>query len=177
MNALTQFSVIAIAILTICSLVGLVIGKEMAFPFVFLFFAVPIGDFLLPQLMEWTADFTVHALRLTGIPVFREGQNFVIPSGNWSVVEACSGIRYLIASLTVGTLYAYLTYTSLKRRLTFIIVALLVPIAANWLRAYLIVLLGHISGNKLATGRPPDLWLGIFRSRHRYHVCDWNAVG
>lgn len=151
-NALTQFSVIAIAILTICSLVGLVIGKEMAFPFVFLFFAVPIGDFLLPQLMEWTADFTVHALRLTGIPVFREGQNFVIPSGNWSVVEACSGIRYLIASLTVGTLYAYLTYTSLKRRLTFIIVALLVPIGANWLRAYLIVLLGHISGNKLATG-------------------------
>jgi EpsI family protein len=32
------------------------------------------------------------------------------------------------------------------------VVALLVPIIANWLRAYLIVLLGHISGNKLAAG-------------------------
>lgn len=151
-NALAQFSVVGVIILAIMVLVGLSISKELAFPLIFLFFAVPIGDFLLPQLMEWTADFTVLALRLSGIPVFREGQNFIIPSGNWSVIEACSGIRYLIASLTVGTLYAYLTYTSLKRRLTFILLALLVPIVANWLRAYMIVMLGHLSGNKLAAG-------------------------
>lgn len=161
-NALTQFSVIGTIILAIMSLVGLSISKELAFPLLFLFFAVPIGDFLLPRLMEWTADFTVLALRLTGIPVFREGQNFVIPSGQWSVVEACSGIRYLIASLTVGTLYAYLTYTSLKRRLTFIFVALLVPIGANWLRAYLIVMLGHLSGNKLATGADHLIYGWVF---------------
>ncbi len=84
--------------------------------------------------------------------MYREGQNFVVPSGNWSVVEACSGIRYLIASLTVGTLYAYLTYTSLKRRLIFVGISLLVPVVANWLRAYLIVMIGHLSGNKLAVG-------------------------
>jgi len=151
-NALTQFAVIGLIVIAIMALVGRPISKALAFPLLFLFFAVPVGDFLLPRLMEWTADFTVLALRLTGIPVFREGQNFVIPSGNWSVVEACSGIRYLIASLTVGTLYAYLTYTSLKRRLTFILVSLLVPILANWLRAYMIVMLGHLSGNKLAVG-------------------------
>ena len=161
-NALTQFSVIGAIILAVMSLVGMSISKALAFPLLFLFFAVPIGDFLLPRLMEWTANFTVLALRLTGIPVFREGQNFVIPSGNWSVVEACSGIRYLIASLTVGTLYAYLTYTSLKRRLTFILVALLVPIVANWLRAYLIVLLGHISGNKLAAGTDHLIYGWVF---------------
>lgn len=161
-NALTQFSVIGIIVLATMSLVGVSISKELAFPLVFLLFAVPIGDFLLPQLMEWTANFTVLALRLTGIPVFREGQNFVIPSGNWSVVEACSGIRYLIASLTVGTLYAYLTYNSLKRRLTFILVALLVPIGANWLRAYLIVVLGHVSGNKLATGADHLIYGWVF---------------
>lgn len=151
-NALTQFAVIGIIVMAIMALVGWQVSKLIAFPLFFLFFAVPIGDFLLPQLMEWTADFTVQALRLTGIPVYREGQNFVIPSGNWSVVEACSGVRYLIASLTVGTLYAYLTYTSLKRRLIFILVSLFVPILANWLRAYIIVMLGHLSGNKLAAG-------------------------
>lgn len=161
-NALTQFAVIGIIILAVMSQVGLSISKKLAFPLIFLFFAVPIGDFLLPRLMEWTADFTVLALRLTGIPVFREGQNFVIPSGNWSVIEACSGIRYLIASLTVGTLYAYLTYTSLKRRLAFIVVALLVPIVANWLRAYLIVMLGHLSGNKLAAGADHLIYGWIF---------------
>lgn len=151
-NALTQFSIVAITVICCMTLLGKAISKELAFPFVFLFFAVPIGDFLMPRLMEWTADFTVIAVRLSGIPVYREGQNFVIPSGNWSVVEACSGIRYLIASLTIGTLYAYLTYTSLKRRLIFIGVSLLVPIFANWLRAYMIVMLGHLSGNKLAVG-------------------------
>lgn len=151
-NSLTQFAVIGMTVMAVMALVGLQVSKTLAFPLLFLFFALPIGDFLLPHLMEWTADFTVLALRLTGIPVFREGQNFVIPSGRWSVVEACSGVRYLIASLTVGTLYAYLTYTSLKRRLIFILVSLLVPIVANWLRAYMIVMLGHLSGNKLATG-------------------------
>jgi EpsI family protein len=94
----------------------------------------------------------VLALRATGIPVYREGLQFVIPSGNWSVVEACSGIRYLIASVTVGCLFAYLSYRSLTKRLIFVGVAILVPLVANWLRAYMIVMIGHLSGNELATG-------------------------
>jgi EpsI family protein len=117
-----------------------------------MFFAIPFGEFLLPQLIDWTADFTIAALRLTGIPVYREANSFVIPSGHWSVVEACSGIRYLIASMVVGTLYAYLTYRSRTRRLVFIAASIVVPLVANWLRAYMIVMIGHLSDNKLATG-------------------------
>ena len=68
------------------------------------------------------------------------------------MVEACSGVRYLIASVMVGTLFAYLTYQSLARRIAFVAVSFLVPVLANWLRAYMIVMLGHLSGNKLAVG-------------------------
>jgi len=32
------------------------------------------------------------------------------------------------------------------------VVAILVPLVANWVRAYLIVMLGHLSGNTIATG-------------------------
>jgi exosortase A len=117
-----------------------------------LLFAVPFGEFLLPPLMEQTADFTVFALRATGIPVYREGLYFTIPSGNWSVVEACSGLRYLIASITLGFLYAYLTYHSIRRRAIFVVVSVIVPIVANWLRAYMIVMIGHLSSMKLAVG-------------------------
>ncbi len=124
--------------------------RVLAFPLAFLLFAVPFGEAFVPVLMDWTADFTVFALKLTGIPVYREGNFFVIPSGQWSVVEACSGIRYLIASLMAGTLYAYLVYRSGWRRLLFVAAAVAVPIVANWLRAYLIVLIGHLSGNELA---------------------------
>ena len=151
-NALRQLAFVSLIILLVPAVFGWTVTRSIAFPLVFLFFAVPFGEFAMPQLMEWTADFTVLALRLTGIPVFREGLQFVIPSGNWSVVEACSGVRYLIASVTVGTLFAYLNYQSTSRRVLFIVVSLLVPIVANWMRAYLIVLLGHLSGNKLAAG-------------------------
>jgi exosortase A len=151
-NAVTQLAFTALLVLLVPAVLGSAVTRLMIFPLGFLFFAVPIGEFLMPQLMEWTANFTVLALRLTGIPVYREGLQFVIPSGNWSVVEACSGVRYLIASLTVGTLFAYLNYQSAKRRILFVIVSLMVPVLANWMRAYLIVMLGHLSGNKLAAG-------------------------
>jgi exosortase A len=151
-NSVAQLAFVALLVLAIPAVLGVPVARLIIFPLCFLFLAVPIGEVFLPQLMEWTADFTVFALRLSGVPVFREGLQFVIPSGNWSVVEACSGVRYLIASFTVGTLFAYLNYQSTKRRLLFMLVSILVPIVANWVRAYMIVMLGHLSGNKLAVG-------------------------
>ncbi|MEO8304488.1 MAG: exosortase A [Betaproteobacteria bacterium] len=151
-NALSQISFVAMLVLAVPAVIGVPAARTIAFPLAFLFFAVPVGEFVMPQLMEWTADVTVKAIALTGIPVFREGQNFVIPSGRWSVVEACSGVRYLIASLVIGTLYSYLTYRSLTRRLVFVAFSIVVPIVANWARAYMIVMIGHLSGNRLAVG-------------------------
>ena len=151
-NSVTQFSLVALLVLSVPLMLGRQVTQLILFPLGFLFFAVPFGEFMMPQLMDWTADFTVLALRLTGIPVFREGNQFVIPSGSWSVVEACSGIRYLIASLMVGTLFGYLNYRSMRKRWFFAVVSIIVPLVANWLRAYFIVLLGHYSGNKLAVG-------------------------
>lgn len=151
-NAVTQLAFVTLLVLTVPAVLGWSVARLIIFPLGFLFFAVPIGEFLLPQFMEWTANFTILALRLSGVPVYREGLQFVIPSGNWSVVEACSGVRYLIASLTVGTLFAYLNYQSAKRRILFVMVSIVVPVVANWMRAYMIVMLGHLSGNRLAVG-------------------------
>lgn len=143
---------VLMVVIGLVAAVGWRLARVLMFPLAFLLFGIPIGDFLLPTLMNLTAEFTVWALRLSGVPVYQEGLHFVIPNGRWSVVEACSGIRYLIASLMVGSLYAYLNYVSLRKRLLFMLVALLVPIVANWLRAYLIVMLGYLSDNELAAG-------------------------
>lgn len=151
-NAITQLAVTALLVLTVPMLLGWSVAWAVAFPLGFLFFMVPIGEFVMPLMMEWTADVTVFTLRLIGIPVYREGLQFIIPTGAWSVVEACSGVRYLIASFMVGTLFAYLNYTSHKRRWAFVLFSLVVPIVANWGRAVMIVLLGHYSGNTLAVG-------------------------
>jgi len=149
---LEHFALLFMILGGIVAVIGLPIAREIAFPLAFLFFAIPVGEFLVPVLIDRTADATIAALRLTGVPVFREGNHFAIPTGRWSVVEACSGIRYLLASLMVGTLYAYLTYRSARRRALFIAASIVVPIVANWLRAYMIVMIGHLSGNKLAAG-------------------------
>lgn len=151
-NSVTQAAFVALLTLTAPLLLGWPVARCIAFPLCFLFFTVPTGEFLLPQLMEWTASFTVFALRLIGVPVYREGLNFVIPSGRWSVIEACSGMRYLIASLMVGSLYAYLSYQSMRRRFLFIAAALVIPVVANWLRAFMIVMIAHLSNNRIATG-------------------------
>ena len=151
-NAIEQFAFTAMMVLAVPLLLGRQVGWTLLFPLGFLFFAVPVGEFLVPTMMQWTADFTVMALRLSGIPVYREGLQFVIPTGHWSVVDACSGIRYLVASFMVGSLFAYLNYRTANRRLIFVALSILVPVVANWLRAYLTVILGHLSGNKLATG-------------------------
>ena len=151
-GVVSQFAFTTMLVLAVPAVLGFEVARRITFPLAFLYFAVPFGEFALPHLMEWTANFTILGLRLSGIPVYREGLNFVIPSGNWSVVEACSGVRYIIASLTVGTLFAYLSYHSLRRRLIFIGVAFIVPVIANWVRAYMIVMIGHLSGNKLAVG-------------------------
>lgn len=160
--AASQFALVGIIVLAVPALLGWALARVLAFPLLFLFFAVPFGEFMVPTMMDWTADFTIGALRLVGIPVYREGLYFVIPSGSWSVIEACSGARYLIASLMVGTLFAYLNFRSTRRRLAFIAVAALVPLVANWLRAFMIVMIGHLSDNRLAVGVDHLLYGWVF---------------
>lgn len=147
-----QYALAAMIPATVLALLGWEVARIIRFPLLFILLAVPFGDALIEPLMNQTADFTVRALQLTGIPVYREGNTLTIPSGVWSVVEACSGVRYLIASVTLGTIYAYLTYRSTWRQILFIIASIAVPILANGVRAYMVVMIGHLSNMKYAVG-------------------------
>jgi exosortase A len=147
-----QLALVAMLVTGFLVVMGLRLFKILLFPLMFLFFAVPMGEGLVPALMEYTATVTFALVKLTGIPVYRDGMFISLPSGNWSVVEACSGVRYLISSVTLGCLFAYINYSSYKKRIIFIVVSMIVPIVANGLRAYMIVMLGHLSGMELAVG-------------------------
>jgi len=147
-----QWAVVGVLVGGFWAVLGSHTVAQMLFPIVFLFLMVPFGEAFIPPLMEYTATFVVTLIRLTGMSVYREGLFFTLTSGNWSVVEGCSGLRYLISSLTLGSVYAYLNYSSYKKRTIFITLSFLVPILANGLRAYLIVMIGHFSNMKLAAG-------------------------
>ena len=151
-HVLQQYCLALMLGTTVLALLGTHYTRAMAFPLCYLLLAVPFGEIFIPPLIEFTARCTVFLLQLLGIPVFRENNFLSLPSGNWSVVEACSGLRYLIASLALGAMYAYTTYRSLRRRLLFIAVSAVVPVLANAVRAFLIVLIGHWSDMTLAIG-------------------------
>ncbi len=157
-----QFAVVMIAICLVWGVLGNRVAARLLFPLAFLLFMVPAGEGVVPTMMELTASSTVWMVKLSGIPVYREGMFFSLPSGEWSVVEACSGVRYLIASVTLGCLYAYLNYQSWQKRLVFVAVSALVPVIANILRAYMIVMLGHWSDMTVAVGVDHLLYGWIF---------------
>jgi exosortase A len=158
----TQFAMIGMIPLVVWAVLGTQTLKALLFPLAFLFFAVPFGEFLEPPLMEWTADFATLSIRASGVPIFREGILLTIPSGAWSIVEACSGVRYLIASFMVGCLFAYLSYRSAIRRAAFVAASIVVPIVANWVRAYMIIMLGHVTNNRLAVGADHLIYGWVF---------------
>ncbi len=134
------------------TVMGVPFSRAIAFPLAYLIFAVPFGEFWVPQLMQITADFAVALLRITGIPVFRDGLFLSIPTGNFEVAEACSGIRYILATLALGTIYAYLNYRHTYKRLIFIVFSLILPIIANGVRAYGIIAIAYYSDMKHAVG-------------------------
>jgi EpsI family protein len=61
-------------------------------------------------------------------------------------------MRYLIAALVVGTLYAYLTYRSQIRRLLFVLITVVFTFFASGMRVYMIVMIGHFIDMRYAKG-------------------------
>ncbi len=147
-----QYFAVASIPLMVWVVAGPSVVRRLLFPLGYLLLMVPVGEVFIPFLIEHTATFIVAALRLSGVPVLRDGNILTLPNSQWSVVEACSGLRYLIACVTIGLVFAYLNYRNWMRRALFIGLSIAVPIVANWIRAYLIVMIGHTSDMQLAVG-------------------------
>lgn len=147
-----EFGLILIVQAFILTLFGWPITRALLFPLGYLYFAVPFGDALIAPLQTVTANFAVMLLQASDVPVLLDGNLITIPNGNWYVAEACAGLRYLIASLALGVLFAGLTYQSWYRRAIFLFISVVVPVVANGIRAYGIILLAFKTDNELATG-------------------------
>ena len=157
-----QFAATAAIPAACLTVMGVSFSRAIAFPLVYLFFSVPFGEFWVPELMEITADFAVGLLRIVGIPVLRDGLFLNIPAGNFEVAKACSGIRYILAMLALGTIYGYLNYHRMYKMLIFIAFSLVLPIIANGFRAFGIVAIAHYSDMKYAVGVDHIIYGWIF---------------
>ncbi|GEQ96442.1 hypothetical protein JCM17844_00790 [Iodidimonas gelatinilytica] len=103
-------------------------------------------------MQQLTADYSTALLRWSGVPVFHENWIIVIPGGTFLVAEACAGVRFLIASLALGALISGTMFQSWAKRSFYMLLSVLVPILANVVRAYGIVMIAHLSNFELAVG-------------------------
>jgi len=141
--ALSQLAAVLALQLLLISWLGLKLAWQLKFPIFYLIFLLPFGEELHPMLQDITADLTVFFLQLSTIPVFREGLYISTPVGHFEVAVACSGLRFLIASLAIGTLFAHLTFQSFRRQCLFMLALILVSVLANGLRAFVLILIAE----------------------------------
>ncbi len=157
-----QFCFVAMIVVMAWGVSGTTGTLAMLMPLTFALFAVPFGEAFVPKLQDFSAWSAVKMLDFLGVPVLLEGRFITVPSGKWEVAEACSGIRYVTASLAVGFLFAGLVYKSWTRRVAFFIASAVVPVLANAVRVFGIILLAYLSGNRIAVGVDHILYGWLF---------------
>jgi exosortase A len=145
-----QFAALGVLYAMALAVLGWRVALAMAAPLAYLVFMVPFGAFTVPALQVITARMVDWMLDFTGIPHYVDALLIEIPAGNFYVAEACAGLRFIIATLAFGALYALVMFRSPWRRLTVMVLALVVPIVANGMRAFLLVMLGHWWGSAAA---------------------------
>lgn len=150
---LQQFAVIALLPAGVLAIYGWSTFRALLFPLAYLFFAFPWPvDRLTLVLQHVTAQISVHVLQATGFVTYLNGVLIETPVAVWHVADACSGIKFFLAALALGALYAHLFYRSWRRRAVFMVLAFIVPIVANGLRVYFTVVIGEVFGVEYATG-------------------------
>ena len=151
-NVVRQFGFVILLQGCLLTILGKRVVLALIFPIFYMIFLIPFGDFLIPALQDFTLDFVVGMLNLLNIPVFVEGLYLSIPAGDFHVAEACAGLRFLVATVALGTLMANVAYKTAGRQAIVVILSFIVPVIANGFRATGIILIAHWSDMKYATG-------------------------
>jgi len=123
------------------------------FPILFLLFAVPYPVYSITNVLETiSAKASVAIVGALGVEASSSGAEIVVGGNRFIVGAPCSGIRSIVALLTVASLYAYLVNS--RRLVKFSIVLLSIPIAllANVLRISVILLVANFIGLDVAMG-------------------------
>lgn len=145
-----QFALITMFNGVVLAVLGWSATRLIAFPLLYLYFAVPAGEFLIPFLQNVTAEFAIQALQLTGVPALLDGVFIHLPTGSFEVAKACAGLNFLISTVALAALLAHLLLVGFWRRITFLGIALAVPVAANGIRVYGIILIAYLTNNRYA---------------------------
>jgi len=117
-----------------------------SFPLFFLLFMAPVPSVLLGGVVSFlqygSAEVSFAFLKLTGVPVFREGNVFHIPGLSVEVAAQCSGIRSSLSLFIVSLLAGDLFLETGWRKVVLCIMVVPITILKNGIRIVALTLLG-----------------------------------
>jgi len=108
--------------------------------------ALPAGYLLLPYLQQLTVLAVTSLIRLTPMTAYIEGAYIHLPEGIVWIKEGCSGHKYFITAGTLALMVSAYDRRGLLKSLPVLGLALLLSIIANWIRVFVLVLVGYFSG-------------------------------
>jgi exosortase A len=152
LNLASQLGAVLALQSAVLTLLGPRVAAALLFPLTYMLFLVPIGDELVPALQLITAELTIALTAWSGVPAAIEGVFIDTPAGLFEVAEACSGVKFLIAMIALGTLVAHLCFRSWIRRAAFMAAAVALPILANGVRAWGTIYIAQSQGIAFAAG-------------------------
>jgi exosortase len=135
----------ALAWLAVLATCGWQAAASFAFPLAFLWFAVPLWDYLVGILQAMTILVVGVLNQLTGVPSTVAGDLVILPQGTFRIAEGCSGVHFVIVALAVAALAGELRRSALPTRVLLLGLAGMLALVSNWLRVYLIILAGHLT--------------------------------
>ncbi|WP_114376219.1 exosortase A [Elioraea thermophila] len=141
---LTAWAIVQVFVLAV---LGWRVAAAFAGPLAYTIFLIPFGGFTVPLLQHITARFIDIGLDVWGITHYTDGLLIETTAGVFHVAEACAGLRFTIAALAFGALYALTMFRSPGRRLIVMALAIIVPIIANGVRALGIVVAAEYIGS------------------------------
>jgi len=151
-NLVAQLGAVLMLQAAVAAVLGPRVTAGLLFPLGYMLFLVPFGDEIVPALQAITADLAVSLTLASGVPAVVDGIFIDTPAGLFEVAEACSGVKFLVAMVALGTLVAHLCFASWKRRAAFMLVAVIVPVLANGVRAWGTIYVAQSQGIAFAAG-------------------------
>ncbi|WP_379921247.1 exosortase A [Erythrobacter sp. R86502] len=151
-NLLAQAGAVAALQAAVFTIIGIRISLLLALPMAFAAFLVPFGDEIIPFLQHVTAKIATALTQASGVPARIDGIFIQTPAGLFVVAEACSGVKFLVAMVTLAVLVCFTRFKRWSRRAAFLAACIVVPILANGLRAWATIYVAQYIGAERATG-------------------------
>ncbi|MGB0936515.1 MAG: exosortase [Colwellia sp.] len=113
------------------------------FPTTFFIFLIPLWGVLVPLLQKISVIVVTFIMSFTGVPTFVEGEIITIPAGVFEIADGCSGLRYIIVSLAISSLFIFLNIRNTKKAILFLLITVLGALLTNWVRITALILIGE----------------------------------